>query len=111
VGGQRFCSNVDQGGYAIFAAMAALAPDFFIANGDMIYAGRRLSGRRAGWPGRMGETFLVTSPASPMRPWTGPDTEQVRDVYLRHYRYNRADPFYQAFSGARRSSVSGTTTK
>src|SRR5688572_25874729 len=38
VGGQRFCRNVNQGGYAIFARMEALAPDFFIANGDMIYA-------------------------------------------------------------------------
>jgi alkaline phosphatase D len=38
VGGQRFCRNAATGGYTIFASMAALAPDFFIANGDMIYA-------------------------------------------------------------------------
>src|SRR5688572_12777962 len=38
LGGQRYCRNVDEGGYRVFAAMQALAPDFFIANGDMIYA-------------------------------------------------------------------------
>jgi alkaline phosphatase D len=37
VAGQQFCRNAADGGYRIFASMQALAPDFFMANGDMVY--------------------------------------------------------------------------
>ncbi len=37
LGGQGCCRHPEKG-YAIFQAMAALEPDFFIANGDLIYA-------------------------------------------------------------------------
>jgi alkaline phosphatase D len=104
VGGQRFCRNVDQGGYAIFSAMAALAPDFFIANGDMIYADGDCPAEGpdgpGGWENIPGD-FPGIADASV--DWT--DTEQVREVYLRHYRYNRADPFYQSF--LRRTPIIG----
>jgi alkaline phosphatase D len=96
VGGQRFCRNADQGGYAIFARMEALAPDFFIANGDMIYADGDCPAAGpdgpGGWENIPGD---FPSIADPSVDWT--NTEQVRDVLLRHYRYNRADPFYQSF--------------
>jgi phosphodiesterase/alkaline phosphatase D-like protein len=38
LGGQNYCRNADEGGYSIFRSMQSLNPDFFIANGDMIYA-------------------------------------------------------------------------
>lgn len=38
VGGQMYCRNAQDGGYSIFKAMASLQLDFFIANGDMMYA-------------------------------------------------------------------------
>ena len=39
LGGQMHCRQIDKGGYSIFSEMQELSPDFFIANGDMIYAG------------------------------------------------------------------------
>jgi alkaline phosphatase D len=38
LGGQNYCRNADEGGYSIFKSMQSLNPDFFIANGDSIYA-------------------------------------------------------------------------
>lgn len=38
LGGQSYCRNADSGGYSIFRSMQSLNSDFFIANGDMIYA-------------------------------------------------------------------------
>ena len=38
LGGQKHCRQVDKGGYSIFEKMQEKLPDFFIANGDMIYA-------------------------------------------------------------------------
>lgn len=96
LGGQRFCRNVEQGGYAIFAAMEMLAPDFFIANGDMIYADGDCPADGpdgpGGWQNIPGDFPNI---ADPSVDWT--NTAQVRDVFLRHYRYNRADPFFQSF--------------
>lgn len=104
VGGQRFCRNAALGGYTIFSAMAALAPDFFIANGDMIYADGDCPAEGpdgpGGWENIPGD---FPSIADASVDWT--DTVQVRDVYRRHYRYNRADPFYQSF--LRRTPVIG----
>ena len=37
VAGQGYCRNAATGGYSIFASMQALKPDFFMANGDMVY--------------------------------------------------------------------------
>ena len=104
VGGQRFCRNAATGGYTIFAAMAALAPDFFIANGDMIYADGDCPAAGpdgpGGWENIPGD-FPGIGDASV--DWT--NTQQVRDVYLRHYRYNHADPYYQSF--LRRTPIIG----
>jgi alkaline phosphatase D len=96
VGGQRFCRNAATGGYTIFASMAALAPDFFIANGDMIYADGDCPAEGpdgpGGWENIPGDFPNV---ADPSVDWT--NTTQVREVFLRHWRYNRADPYQQAF--------------
>ena len=94
VGGQRFCRNVATGGYTIFGSMAALAPDFFIANGDMIYADGDCPADGpdgpGGWQNIPGD---FPSIADPSVDWT--NTDQVREVYRRHWRYNRADPYQQ----------------
>ena len=96
LGGQRFCRNVAQGGYAIFAKMEALAPDLFIANGDLIYADGDCPAEGpdgpGGWENIPGD---FPSIADPSVDWT--DRGAVREVFLRHYRYNHADPFYQSF--------------
>ena len=96
VGGQRYCRNAADGGYRIFAAMTALAPDFFVANGDMIYADGDCPAEGPDGPGPwVNIPGDFPSIADPSVDWT--NTGQVREVYLRHYRYNRADPFYQTF--------------
>ena len=98
VGGQQFCRGAQHGGYTIFASMEALAPDFFIANGDMIYADGDCPAEVRNpdgvviWENIPGD---FPSIAHPSVDWT--DTAAVREVFLRHYRYNRADPFYQSF--------------
>ena len=96
VGGQRYCRNAALGGYTIFGSMAALQPDFFVANGDMIYADGDCPAEGPDGPGGW-ENIPGDFPGigDPVVDWT--NTQQVRDVYLRHYRYNRADPFYQLF--------------
>ncbi len=93
VGGQQYCRNAISGGYTIFRSMQALAPDFFIGNGDLIYAdGDCPAVGPAGWVNIPGDFPNITSPSVD---WT--DAAAVREVYLRHYRYNRADPFFQSF--------------
>lgn len=96
LGGQQFCRNAELGGYTIFASMEALAPDFFIANGDMIYADGDCPAAGpdgpGGWENIPGDFPNIGDPSVD---WT--NTEHVRDVLFRHYRYNRADPFYQSF--------------
>ena len=37
IGGQNYCKRVDLG-YPMFSVMKALSPDFFIFNGDQVYA-------------------------------------------------------------------------
>ena len=96
VGGQRFCRNASTGGYTIFASMEALAPDFFIANGDMIYADGDCPAEGpdgpGGWENIPGNFRSI---ADPSVDWT--DVEEVREIFLRHWRYNRADPYTQSF--------------
>jgi alkaline phosphatase D len=100
VGGQQYCRNVRTGGYAIFAAMLNLKPDFFISNGDFIYADGECPEKGPADPAEPGGFWHnipgdFPSIADPKVEWT--NAAQVRDVYLRHYRYNRADPFMQSF--------------
>ncbi len=89
VGGQRYCRRPDRG-YDIFDRMAALEPDFFVANGDMIYADGDCPAEGpdgpGGWENVPGD---FPSIASPTVDWT--NRPLVRDVYRKHWRYNRAD--------------------
>ncbi len=92
VGGQGYCRHRERG-YDIFRAMAELEPDFFIANGDMIYADNPCPAvGPGGWPNVAGDFPPVDSPAVD---WD--DRGQVREVFLAHWRYNRADPHHQEF--------------
>ena len=96
VGGQRFCRNAADGGYAIFAAMQALAPDFFIGNGDLVYVDGDCPADGpdgpGGWQNIPGD-FPNVADASV--DWT--NAGEVWEIFLRHWRYNRADPFFQSF--------------
>jgi alkaline phosphatase D len=94
VGGQRYCRNATTGGYQIFGAMQSLAPDFAIFNGDAIYGDGDcpVTGPEPGWVNIPGDFPSIADPAVD---WTNVDA--VHDVYRRHWRYNRADPFTQSF--------------
>ncbi len=97
LGGQQFCRRTD-GGYAVFGAMQALTPDFFIANGDFIYADGACPASGPATPVPPGWTNIpgdFPGIADPSVDWT--NLAQVRDVYTKHWLYNRADPHMQAF--------------
>ena len=93
LGGQTYCRPKD-GGYRIFKPMTALKPDFFIANGDMIYADDHC-------PERGFEPDVVYIPggfpsiADRSVDWTNPESLDV--IYRDHWKYNRADPAFQEF--------------
>jgi alkaline phosphatase D len=94
LGGQKHCRQAATGGYSIFKNMTQLSPDFFIANGDMIYAADKcpIEGPSDNWKNIPGNFSGI---ADSSVNWT--DTEQVRDTYLEHWQYNRADPYLQIF--------------
>ena len=94
LGGQKHCRQADTGGYSIFEKMKELSPDFFIANGDMIYAADKcpVKGPSDDWKNIPGNFSGI---ADPNVNWN--NTEQVRDTYLKHWQYNRADPYLQGF--------------
>lgn len=103
LGGQGWCRHEDFG-YIGFNRMLALGSDFFIANGDMIYAD-------SACPQHSGNFFRRT-PTAPLEEWINvpgdfpavthasvdwTDLDQLRDIYWKHWRYNRADGAFQAF--------------
>ena len=94
LGGQKHCRQVDKGGYSIFEKMKKMSPDFFIVNGDMIYSADKcpVQGPSDDWKNIPGNFSGI---ADPEVNWT--DTEQVSDIYLKHWQYNRADPYLQDF--------------
>ncbi len=93
LGGQKYCRRVERG-YPIFAAMTDFAPDFFVANGDMIYADNDCprEGPMPGWTNVPGDFPSVTDLSVD---WT--DTAAIDAVYAAHWRYNRADAAFQRF--------------
>lgn len=94
VGGQKFCREVNNG-YLIFEKMKSLLPDFYIHNGDMIYAindcpKERLDGLQnipGNFPGIADSTV----------DWN--NLVQVHDIYLKHWLYNKGDSHLQGFLG------------
>ena len=93
LGGQTYCRRTGRG-YPIFAPMADFAPDFFVANGDMIYADNECpaEGPEPGWKNVPGGFKSVTDPSVD---WA--DAAAVDAVYAGHWRYNRADAAFQSF--------------
>jgi alkaline phosphatase D len=92
IGGQTFCRELNTG-YSIFESMMELSPDFYIQNGDMIYADDDCPKQRLdGSPNIPGNFFGITDPQVEWNNLT-----QVHDIYLKHWIYNRADPHLQNF--------------
>lgn len=84
VGGQGYCRHAEHG-YEVFSRIAGLDPDFFVANGDMIYADSICPAEGPdGWPNVPG-----AFPSVAEVDWT---SAEVREVFDAHWRYNRADP-------------------
>lgn len=96
IAGQQYCRRPDEG-YRMFSRMEVLEPDFLIGNGDMIYADTAcpLEGPVEGftdWTNIPGDFPSIADPAVD---WT--DAALVQEIYDEHWRYNRADPFFQRF--------------
>jgi alkaline phosphatase D len=90
--GQSYCRPVE-GGYEFYARMEELSPDFWIANGDMIYADYECPGDGPhGWKNVPGDFPPVTAPGVNWK-----NKVQVQEVIWRHWRYNRADMHSQSF--------------
>ena len=93
LGGQGYCRRIDDG-YGIFRHMQAGQPDFFIANGDMIYADSTCppTGPESGWRNVPGDFPGIGSQTVD---WN--DRTRVEEVYAAHWLYNRGDPLFQDF--------------
>lgn len=94
--GQTYCRRPDVG-YRIFTPMMKFRADFFVANGDMIYADGECpeQGTEPGWRNVDGQFPAVSNPSVDWQ-----DRVQLADMFNAHWRYNRADPAFQAFLAA-----------
>jgi alkaline phosphatase D len=103
LGGQSYCRNANEGGYSIFKSMQSLNPDFFIANGDMIYADgacpaqgpiffNNTSNQNITWTNIPGN---FKSLADPSVNWN--NVTEVRSILLEHWKYNRNDTYFKEF--------------
>src|ERR671924_136547 len=103
LGGQSYCRNADEGGYSIFKSMQSLNPDFFIANGDMIYADgtcpaqgpiffNNTSNQNVTWTNIPSDFKSI---ADPSVDWN--NLTEVRSIFLEHWKYNRNDTYFKEF--------------
>jgi alkaline phosphatase D len=103
LGGQNYCRKADDGGYSIFKSMQSLNADFFIANGDMIYAdgacpaqgpitNNSTSNQTTTWTNIPGD---FKSLADPSVDWN--NIPEVRSIFLEHWKYNRNDTYSKDF--------------
>jgi phosphodiesterase/alkaline phosphatase D-like protein/glycerophosphoryl diester phosphodiesterase len=95
LGNQNYCRQMGKG-YDIYTAMLELSPDFFIANGDMIYADATCSAEGPDGPGGW-ENIPDNFPSIADSSVDWMDTDSVNGVYRDHWRYNRNDPHVQEF--------------
>jgi alkaline phosphatase D len=106
VGGQMYCRNVQDGGYSIFKAMNSLQPDFFIANGDMIYADGTCPREGPIYTMNTTTTFNQNitwqnipadfeSISNTSVDWT--NESKVKEIYQDHWKYNKNDPYFKNF--------------
>ncbi|HYF98713.1 MAG TPA: alkaline phosphatase D family protein [Candidatus Saccharimonadales bacterium] len=93
LGGQGFCRR-EEIGYFIFSVIKALKPDFFVANGDMIYADDTCpQGGPPGVKGWQNIPGLFPTVLNNSVDWN--NISDVRPIYLAHWDYNKADKHYQ----------------
>ena len=92
LGGQTFCRDVHDG-YKIFKQMKNLSPDFYIQNGDMIYADDTCPIKKIDGSENIPGNFLGV--ADLQVNWN--NSTQVHDIYLQHWLYNMADLHLQNF--------------
>jgi alkaline phosphatase D len=92
LGGHGYCRE-EHAGYGVFSRMRELEPHFFVANGDMIYADSECPAERPGGGRNVPGSFPKIDAEGV--DWT--DAEAVREIYLAHWRYNRADEHFQRF--------------
>ncbi len=92
IGGQTYCRERNTG-YSIFEEMTKLKPDFYIQNGDMIYADNDCPKQRLDGHQNIAGNFFGIS--DPKVNWN--NKTHVHDIYLKHWLYNRADPHLQNF--------------
>ena len=103
LGGQSYCRNFNEGGYSIFKSMQSLIPDFFIANGDMIYADgacpaqgptflNNTNNQTISWTNIPGDFKSI---ADPSVDWN--NIAEVRSIFLEHWKYNRNDTYFKEF--------------
>jgi alkaline phosphatase D len=92
IGGQKFCRDIKKG-YAIFEKMSRLSPDFYIQNGDMIYAINDCPKQRPDGSSNIPGNFSgIADPKVNLK-----NLSQVHDIYLKHWTYNRDDPHLKNF--------------
>ena len=103
IGGQNYCRNVNDGGYSIFKSMQSLNPDFFVANGDMIYADgacpaqgptflNNTNNQTITWTNIPGDFKSI---ADPSVDWN--NITEVRSIFWEHWKYNRNDTYFKEF--------------
>jgi alkaline phosphatase D len=94
LGGENYCRRIIIG-YSIFSVIKDTAPDFFLFNGDQIYADTPCSSQIGpknvkGWHNIPQDIPSITNKTIN---WT--NLTQVYYVYLQHWMYNRADTHLQ----------------
>lgn len=103
LGGQNHCRSADNGGYSIFRSMQTLNPEFFIANGDMIYPdgtcpsdgpilNDKINNQNTTWRNMPG---VFKSISDPSVNWN--NISEVRSIYQDHWKYNRNDTYFKDF--------------
>jgi alkaline phosphatase D len=102
LGSKGYCRNADEGGYSIFKSMQSLNPNFFIANGDMIYADgvcpvqgpiiNNTNNQTMTWTNIPGDFKSIEDPSVD---WN--NITEVRSIYMDHWKYNRNDTYFKEF--------------
>ncbi|GAB3924581.1 hypothetical protein GCM10011575_03810 [Microlunatus endophyticus] len=88
LGGQGWGIDVDRGGYKIFEAMRKLSPDFYLCNGDNIYADDPIEATQVMHNGQTWKN-LVTEEKSKVA--------ETLDEYRGNYKYNLMDENLKRF--------------
>lgn len=102
LGGQGRCRRLGPDGaelgYPIFQAIAAVHPDFFIMNGDQIYAdnlcaadGPKDNELGVVWKNLPGPPMSVADPSLDWR-----DAQTMRRIFWSYWEYNRSERNYQS---------------